>query len=418
MSTVISASDKHVLRELAKKQLEYANSERNLQTFKDWKKHNACEGDRPMIHLEMGTFAEEIIPHRLQCQGDKAREMEWALYDGFLNHTLFGDDRPVTDYFAVMWATRFVPFGINIEVVHAVDREGRSIGHQFKHKITDLDRDFHKLRPAQYSVDREVTKKQIELAAEIIGDILPPKLVGYCLVSSPTQTLVHIMGMEHMFTSMYDEPELFHEMMERYTQDTLAYYRWFEREKLLLPTNDTENLTQGSWCFTDDLPSNPQTTKDVWGYLDSQETVGISPDMFGEFIFPYYRRIAEQAGLLSYGCCEPVHPVWDAYISTLQNVRKVSISPWCDEEFMGERLRECNKSGRKIIYHRKPNPNFLGVGTTLDEDAVRLHIDKTLTAAKDCPLEITQRDVYTINHDESKARRYVEIIQEEIEKYW
>ena len=153
--------------------------------------------------------------------------------------------------------------------------------------------------------------------------------------------------------------------------------------------------------------------KDVWGFMDSQETVGLSPDMFGEFIFPYYKKIANEFGLLSYGCCEPVHPVWDKYIGTLNNLRKVSISPWCDEEMMGERLK-----GSRIIFHRKPSPNFLGVGTILDEAGVRQHIDKTLHAAKGCHLEFTQRDVYTINHDEAKARRYIEIIREEIEKYW
>ena len=77
---------------------------------------------------------------------------------------------------------------------------------------------------------------------------------------------------------------------------------------------------------------------------------------------------------------------------------------------MGEQLR-----GTNIIYHRKPSPNFLGVGATLDEDAFRDHIRATVRAAKGCKLEITQRDVYTINHDISKARRFVQIIREETE---
>ena len=147
--------------------------------------------------------------------------------------------------------------------------------------------------------------------------------------------------------------------------------------------------------------------------MDSQETVGISPAMFEEFIFPCYRKIAEQFGLLSYGCCEPVDPIWDSCISKLPNLRKVSISPWCNEEFMGERLR-----GGRVIYQRKPSPNFLGVDPVLDEEAFRQHIRKTLLAARGCKLEITQRDVYTIHHNIPKARRYVEIIREEIEDHW
>ena len=146
--------------------------------------------------------------------------------------------------------------------------------------------------------------------------------------------------------------------------------------------------------------------------MDSQESVGLSPEMYHEFVFPCYRRIAEAYGLLSYGCCEPVHPIWDD-VKTLHNLRKVSISPWCNEEIMGERLR-----GQRVIYQRKPSPNFLGVGKTLDEEAVREHITTTLKAAQGCKLEITQRDVYTIANDVDKVRRYVAIIRDLIDKLW
>ena len=187
---------------------------------------------------------------------------------------------------------------------------------------------------------------------------------------------------------------------------------------MILPTVGGESLGQGSWCYNHELPDWEEAkkrtliTRDVWGFMDSQETVGISPAMFEEFIFPCYKKISEQYGLLSYGCCEPVDPIWDNCISKLENLRKVSISPWCNEEFMGERLR-----GSKVIYHRKPSPNFLGIGTTLDEEAVRAHIRTSLMAAKGCKMEITQRDVYSINHDIAKAKRYVDIIKEEIEMY-
>jgi hypothetical protein len=38
------------------------------------------------------------------------------------------------------------------------------------------------------------------------------------------------------------------------------------------------------------------------------------------------------------------------------------------EELMGEKLK-----GSKIIYHRKPSPNYLGVTKELDADAWRKH---------------------------------------------
>ena len=81
---------------------------------------------------------------------------------------------------------------------------------------------------------------------------------------------------------------------------------------------------------------------------------------------------------------------------------------------MGERLRD----RRNVIFHRKPSPNYLGVGAVMDEDAVRESLRKTLHAARGCKLEITQRDVYTVNRDISKAKHYVDIIKEEIANHW
>ena len=51
-------------------------------------------------------------------------------------------------------------------------------------------------------------------------------------------------------------------------------------------------------------------------------------------------------------------------------------------------------------------------------NGLREHIRKTLQAAAGCELEITQRDVYTIHHNEEKAKRFIAIIREEIANHW
>jgi len=222
------------------------------------------------------------------------------------------------------------------------------------------------------------------------------------------------MEMETMFTSMVDYPELFHKVMRQYVEDTIAYFRFMEANEVVNPTTGAEYLGQGSWCFTNELPSSGTiTSKQMWGFLDSQETVGVSPAMFEEMIFPYYKMIADEYGLLSYGCCEPVHPFWESCLSKLDNLRKITVSPWCDEEYMGAALK-----GRNVVYHRKPSSNFLGVDETLDEGAFRAHIRRTLKAAQGCTLEITQRDVYTIHNNEAKLRRYVDVMRDEIDRFW
>lgn len=420
MKIEISQDDRIILREAARLQLEYANMEVNRRRIREWYLHNSLQGDKPLIHLEMWTFSQEILPAYLKCTGAFAREVETKLYCNFLNQKLFDDDRVTPDYYELNYDTFFRLFDIPVEVEFTKDAsDNESVGRHFISKVRDLEEDYARLKNTVFGVDIDATGNKKRVIEEAIGDILPVKLTMDCLYSVPTQMIVHIMSMQDMMFNMYDYPELFKTMMDRIAEDTLAYYRMLEEKRLILPTVGHESLGQGTWCYNNELPDwtefekRPLISKDVWGFMDSQETVGISPEMYEEFIFPCYRKIASQFGLLSYGCCEPVHPIWDSCISKLDNLRKVSISPWCDEEFMGERLK-----GTRVIYHRKPSPNYLGVGEILDEEAVRKHIRKSLKAAGGCRMEITQRDVYTIHHNIEKARRYVEIIREEIENHW
>ncbi len=397
------------IRDLAKEQMEIAQSEQMKQLKKDWTALNNCQDSRPMIVVETATFAQEIIPPLMQCQTEEGRALEYTLLSNIVNHKLFGDDSFVNDFFPVSYDYTMIPFQLEVKKEYS---EG--VGHHFIPQIFDLEEDSDKIQPSSILLtDKQITHKKIDDINALIGDILPAKLTGKSLYAVPTQNIVHLMSMEDMYVAMYDTPDEFKAMMDQMASDYCRLFDLLEKNGYLLPTVYSEGLGQGTYCFTTDLPDhNVQSSKDIWGFMDSQETAGISPQMYEEFIFPYYKKVSDRYGLLSYGCCEPVDPIWENCISKLENLRRVSISPWCNEEYMGEQLR-----GKKVVYHRKPSPNFLGVGSSLDEDGLRKHIQKTLQAAKGCTLELTQRDVYTVNHDINKVRRYVEIIREESSKF-
>lgn len=406
----ITGNDREILRRVARKQQEHANSARMQDIKKRWLAHNTFTGDgAPMVHIEIDTFEQEIIPSYLQCKDEAAREIEKILYRGFLNAELFLDDFVVNDYFPLGWDMDFLPCSLTVAQHNAEN----SVGFRFEPQLENLNRDKVKLKPYKPVVNREKTNQLKEMIQDAIGDILPVKLVGEAHFIVPTYLVVGWMGMENMLYSMYDYPEDFHQMMRMLTDEYLGYFDFMEKEGLILPTAGSEKLAQGSWCFTNELPDKGTglTVKQNWGYLNSQEMVGVSPDMFAEFVFPYYKQIADRFGLLSYGCCEPVDAIWESCISRFENLRKVSISAWCNEEFMGDQLR-----GANIIYHRKPSANFIGVGQELDEAATQAHIDTTLKAAKGCHIEFTQRDVYSIGHNVGKVKRYVEMIRARSEK--
>jgi hypothetical protein len=80
---------------------------------------------------------------------------------------------------------------------------------------------------------------------------------------------------------------------------------------------------------------------------------------------------------------------------------------------MGEALQ-----GTGIVFSRKPNPNYLSVDETLDEDAWADHIGETLAAARGIPLEFIVRDVYTVHGNLNNARRAIEVARQEIDRYY
>lgn len=423
MKYEISAEDRKILRETAKKQMDFACQERNKILKEKWYLHNALRGETPMVVLESWGFNDEVITPRLKCTGEFARKTEFELYQNFVNQELFDDDRVTPDRFEMGYHTEFKLYDLDMHKEFATGREEEDtsgVSMRFLPVIEDLEDDFHKIKPSIFSVDIEGTEQEFQLLTDTFGDILPVKMKMDCLYSVPTQLIIHLMGMENMMLNLAQYPDLFKKLMDQAADDTLAYYDMLEENHLILPTTEYESVGQGTFAFNHELPDTPTvdgrylTRRDVWGYMDSQETLSISPKMFEEIIFPCYEKIGSQFGLLSYGCCEPVDRFWDNCISKFKNLRKVSISPWCNEEFMGERLR-----GSSIIYHRKPAATFLGVsGRDLDEEAFRKYIRRSLTAARGCKMEITQRDIYTIDNNVQKARRYIQIIREEIENNW
>ncbi len=413
----VSARERRHLRELAKRQLEYSRLPVMRKREKAWYRHNDLKGEKPLLHFEARTFENEILPP-LKCQSQAGRAIELQLNRNMVNHERIGDDSIVLPYFAVRRKTSFSLFGLRIESERSRDSQGRDVGYQFRHPVKDFAADVPLRGKSTFGVDVEATAAWRAFAEDVLGDILPVRFEmpspGFFL----SKDIVLLMGMEAMMYAIIDHPGLFHRLSRRITEDHINYMKWLQDNGLLVLNNDGTDLLQGSFGFTEDLPpggswTGMPGTGDLWGFMDSQETVCVSPAMFGEFFFPHYLEFAGLFGLLSYGCCEPVHALWEPYLSKLPNLRKISVSPWCDERFMGEALKD---SG--VIYHRKPSPNLTGVGREFDEDAFKKHILETINCARGCKLEISFRGVYALEGNLSKPRRAVEITRELIEDHW
>jgi len=420
MAWQVSPEERTYLRELAKKQAEYAALLVMAERKKMWYDLNdGLKNARPPVIIETGTFDRDFMPESIyKCKSDAGKNIERQLLRNVRNHELINDDKVMPDTFNMGWFFDIDEFGVKIERETVKDSQGFFCGYKFLHPIKDLKRDMHILQPAKFSVDRKGTLEYKAFLDELLGDVLPVKLVcGIVGTGMLTHRVVELMGMETFFISMCDVPDEVHKLMSFLRDNSLSLMRWAEKEKLMVLNNGNDTSFGSSFNFTKKLPAPGYDAKsvrlrDMWGAANSQETVGISPAMFHEFCFPYYRDVCEPMGLMYYGCCEPAHPYWDD-ISKLPHLKKVSISRWCDEKFMGEALR-----GTNIIFSRKPHPNMLGVDVKLNEEAWSAHIRETLKAAKGVAIEFIVRDVYTVHGDLNKPRRCVELAHAEIDKHY
>ena len=402
--------EREFLRDMAKEKLELSQTDWMKSRVEGWTALNDRKSRKPMIHFEMGTVGTPGFQYECKCTSPDARSFEWSMGSEMQNYKMVGDDRAVTDDFFVGNGFWIKPFAMNLKKTHT-----DGVGFHIDPVVETLD-DLDFIKPSPMGFDGESLPRTMALTQDTFGDILEVKEGMGGLYCCPTSFLVHMMGMENMFVEMIANPDNFHEMIDRLTDDYVTHFRLVEEKGLLIPCNGNNWVAQGTFAFTNDLPGKldrPHKLTEVWGFMDSQETVNISPDMFNEFIFPYYKKIADLYGLLSYGCCEPVHSFWEKSLSKLTNLRKISISPWCDEEYMGEELRK-----RDVIFQRKPSPLYVSEDGAFNEEGWRKHVIKTVKASRGGRLEFTFRDIYKTGGDPHRPRRAVEIVRDVIDREW
>ncbi len=404
--------EKSYLRSLAEKYMMYAKSKEMEEKANMWYEHNDFVSNKVPVIMEIDTFLNDIMPP-LQCESKYAREIEKYLQYYIVNYELIGDDKVIPKEYKVPLQIHFKMFDIDMKEEHS--SEDGSVAHKMEATITDLETEVYELKKSTWYFDEEETRKHYNLAAEILGDLMPVVYENQSLrwELTPTQHAVNLLTMQELFMAMYDCPDELHLLMKKIVTDLKEYCYWQEESGLLTSNLGNQYAGAGSYGFTRQIVpiGDKVLLSEMWGNTNSQESVGISPQMYEEFFAPYYRELTEIFGMVYYGCCEPANEMWDS-ILTYKNLKKVSVSAWADEAFMGKALAE-----NRIIYSRKPSPNFIGVEQNFDEAAFEAYIRKTFECAKDCQLEIIFRDIYTLCGDITKPKRAIQIVRKLIKEY-
>lgn len=249
------------------------------------------------------------------------------------------------------------------------------------------------------------------MAKEIFGDVLKVRLKGtWWWTLGLTLTAVTLRGLENLLFDFYKNPDGLKELLSIISNGFLKKLDYLEKNNLLSLNNDNTYIASGGIGYTDELPQKDfdgehVRTMDMWGFVDSQETANVSPEMYEEFIFPYEKPITDRFGLNCYGCCEPVHSRWHI-IKRHKRLRRVSCAPWVDIEKMATYL------GNSYIFSRKPNPAAIAV-TDIDWDRVRIDLRDLFEKTKGCNVEVIMKDNHTLANKPENIIRWAEIAKEE-----
>jgi len=383
-----------------------------------WRKLNARKPDRPMVMIDQvcwnemggrspqGPLAEELT---LRCSDPECRGYEWSLRSTLYHWKHFPVDMVVDPFVLVPKAINNTGFGVRVqEDVAVTDPSNAVVGHKFANQF-QTDDDLQRIQMPSISHDRAETERRLAVAHELFDGLLDVRLSGmdpaYISLWDPISTW---MGVENACLALIDRPEFMHRLVSRVADGYSSLLDQLEEQGLLC---EPQSLIHCTGAYTDELPApgyNPERprVKDLWMFGLAQMFSTVSPRMFKEFEVDYVSRICARFGLVYYGCCDPLDRKMRE-VRLIPNVRKVSMSPWVDEELGATEI------GSDYVYSRKPSPALLAVDT-FDPERVREDLLATRRACEKhgCPLEFILKDISTVRYEPERLFQWARIAME------
>lgn len=412
----IPEKDKEILKALGVEVAEIAARPIMAERKQLWIDHNNLRKTRPVILCDPENGWNEIITdEQIKCTNSIARHWECDLRKQIFWGNEMNDDYVVEPFFNSVHIHEETPWNIAGSVKHATDfhRVENGGAYHIDKILDDFDEQFDKIEQPEITIDWDTTNRVHSIAQEIFEGSLTPRLKTWWFWSTgPTDEYIKLRSLETMLFDFYDHPDYVHKTMKLIQKWTLRRLDFLEKNRVLMLNNNGSYVGSGGQGFTDQLPAEDFTgevrLKDMWGLAESQSSIGVSNEMFDEFIFQYQQPVMEKFGLSCYGCCEPLHDRFDI-IQRAKNLRRISVSAWADKAMMSEKL------GHDYIYSVKPRPSNIS-NPEIDRDEVREEVKNILEVAQDNCLEFVMKDNHTLGGNRENIKEWVKIVREEIGK--
>jgi len=408
-----SPQDRAILRGLATQVAEIAALPVQQETIALWKALNGLKPVRPMFMMDQLPWHELNVDDELtpRCEDAFCRGLEWGLRATLYLWRHMRADMVVEPFVDIPKAIGNTGFGLGaVENQLATDPANSVVSHQYIGQLR-TEADIEKITDPVVSHDEAATAQAEEIAHGIFDGLLGVRMQGAAPVLAPFDIIVGWCGVEGLILDLADRPEFVHAIVRRLTEANLRMLDQYESQGLLC---SHQQLIHCTGAYTDELPApgldpaHPRA-RDLWTYGMSQIFSTVSPRMHEEFELPYLTPWFERFGIAYYGCCEPLDRKL-AMIRKLPKVRKVSMSPWVDEELGASEI------GGDFVFSRKPSPAFLARDTWTPA-LVEADLRETLDACQrhGCPVELILKDVSTCRYQPQRLWEWNEIARRLVE---
>jgi len=408
----MNQKDRQRLRGLAAKYYELARSDKNSERVLLYKGVNDLKMIRPVVMIDEIPWGQMNIGGELdcKCEDSSLHGMEYHFLTGIFREKYLPTDNYLMPYWPVHKRGGFGGMRGLERDVKTHHEEGWNIMAQEYHDVLPDEEALAKLNWVPGGYDREGTMKDYEFAGDLLGDILPIKIVGHNTGMGLTlwDDVSLFRGVTPLLTDLAERPEFMHKIARKITDGYIKSVGEAIKHNLLGVDFPTLHCSP---AFTDDL--EPVTDfdhiepKHTWGRGVAQIFGDVSPAMHDEFDTQYQIEATKDFGLVYYGCCErldnKIH-----LLKKMKNLRKISITPWSDVNVAAQLI------GKDYEMSVKMNP--ANVSSGFGEDVIKDEYRTIANAAKKngCAFDIVLKDISTVVNKPQNLIKWAEILMREV----
>lgn len=331
-------------------------------------------------------------------EGTFRRELFWNTFD---------DDSIFEPWVTVQATRKCAGWGVSGQRNFSDEPRG---SYKMDYPLKKLD-DIEKLRAPWHEIDETSTAENAERLSDAIGDIITINVdrgPAYRMWSGDLSTdLGHLRGIEHFMMDMSDNRDWLHRLVKFMSDGVLKTHDGAEAAgDWGLCAHQNQAMPYAEELEDPAANANGVSRSQLWVYMAAQEFTAVSPAMHNEFLLQYQLPILKKFGLVAYGCCEDLTHKIDM-LRRIPNLRRIAVSPFSDVAKCAEQI------GQDYVLSYRPSPADM-VSYDHNEDRIRSILRRDLQACRDCHVDITLKDVETVQGDAGRVRRWVAITREVI----